>query len=206
VITDAELVRRCLAGESDAWRGLLERYADLVHALLRRSGLDESSAEDAFQEVALLLWKHLRRLRDVERLASWVGTTTRRIAWRSRHRTRTREGHESAARRADVQAEADRGATVEEEQALREALGHLGARCRELLSLLYFQSSEDSYEEVARKLSMPRGSLGPTRARCLEALRQELLLRGVGTEVSDPAVPASLQAGASRPPKDDDEA
>ena len=203
MITDAELVRRCLAGESDAWRGLLERYSDLVHALLRRAGLDEPSIEDAFQEVALLLWKNLRRLRDTERLASWVGTTTRRIAWRARRRARTREVHENAARRDDVLVQTDPGASVEEEQALREALGHLGARCRELLSLLYFQSSEASYEEVARKLSMPRGSLGPTRARCLEALRHELLLRGVGAEVSDSAVPASLQRGASRPPKDE---
>ena len=58
---DADLVRRCLAGDRTAWAALLERYADLVHGLLWRAGLDEASRADAFQEVSVLLWKNLRR-------------------------------------------------------------------------------------------------------------------------------------------------
>ena len=53
---------------------------------------------------------------------------------------------------------------------LRRSLGHLGERCRELLRLLY-SSDELSYVEISSLLDMPIGSIGPTRARCLERLR-----------------------------------
>ncbi|MBL9089443.1 MAG: sigma-70 family RNA polymerase sigma factor [Planctomycetia bacterium] len=200
--SDADLVRRCLEGDRVAWTSILSRYADLAYALLRRAGLDDATAEDAFQEVALLLWKNLKKLRDVERLASWIGTTTRRVAWRLRKRGRTREGHETAAARDDDAPGAapdEAAARVEEEQSLREALSALGERCRELLSLLYFQPVDLTYDEIAHRLGVPRGSLGPTRQRCLDALREDLTARGVTGEaapgpapsVSVPGMPAS---------------
>ena len=205
LISDADLVRRCLDDDSSAWSAILGRYADLVHSLLRRAGLTEAAAQDAFQEVAVLLWKSLPKLREVERLASWVGTTTRRVAWRVRKQERTRVGHEAAARRPEDVRDADPRA-FDEEQALREALAELGTRCRELLSLLYFQSSDLSYDEIAVRLDMPRGSLGPTRQRCMETLREALVVRGVGSDVSDKdvsetPVPASVRGKGPRGPR-----
>jgi RNA polymerase sigma factor (sigma-70 family) len=201
---DADLVQRCLAGDRVAWTSLLARYADLAFALLRRAGLDDAAAEDAFQEVAVLLWKNLKKLREIDRLASWIGTTTRRVAWRARKREKTRGGHEAAAAGGDVASGStpDEGAqTVEEEQALREGLGALGERCRELLSLLYFQSVDLTYDEIARRLDMPRGSLGPTRQRCLDALREDLVARGIGRSVSDPTGPVSAAMARPRRPR-----
>ncbi len=197
--SDADLVRRCLDGDRVAWTTLLARYADLAYALLRRAGLDDTTAEDAFQEVAVLLWKNLKKLRDVERLASWIGTTTRRVAWRTRKRGRTRGAHEAAASKADVAAGAgpvEAAGRLEEEQALRAALSGLGERCRELLSLLYFQPVDLTYDEIAHRLGVPRGSLGPTRQRCLDALRDDLASRGLTGApdgVSVPPVPVSAQ-------------
>jgi RNA polymerase sigma factor (sigma-70 family) len=56
---------------------------------------------------------------------------------------------------------------------LRHALGRLEQRCRDLL-LILFQDDGDAlpYEEVAQRLGMPVGSIGPTRLRCLAKLRQ----------------------------------
>ena len=190
LLSDADLVRRCLDDDSSAWSAILARYADLVHSLLRRAGLSEASRDDAFQDVAVLLWKSLPKLRDVERLASWIGTTTRRVAWKSRRQEKTRSNHEASARRPDA-APAEEARTLGEEQALREALAELGTRCRELLSLLFFQSSDLSYDEIAASLGLPRGSLGPTRQRCLETLRTALEARGVVAPVSTDDVPAS---------------
>lgn len=172
-----------------------------MHSIARRCGLDDAAAQDAFQEVCLQLWKNLRRLERVDRLASWVGTTTRRVAWRRRKQARTRTGHESAAARKGAIDEA-LPRDFDEEQALREALAELGTRCRELLSLLYFQSSDLSYDEIATRLGVPRGSLGPTRSRCLDTLRTALAARGVGPDVSEAAPPPSTPAtGGSRPRK-----
>ena len=61
---------------------------------------------------------------------------------------------------------------LQQQHRLRLALEKLDARCRELL-LLVFRDDDDalSYDEVARRLAIPVGSVGPTRARCLGKLR-----------------------------------
>jgi hypothetical protein len=53
-------------------------------------------------------------------------------------------------------------------------------RCQRLL-LVLMTDPPPSYQDVAETLSMPIGSIGPTRARCLERLRD--LLDGVNTGV-----------------------
>ena len=46
---------------------------------------------------------------------------------------------------------------------------------RTLLTLLYHDADDAvAYDEVARRLDMPLGSVGPTRARCLGKLRKLL--------------------------------
>ena len=56
-------------------------------------------------------------------------------------------------------------------QAVHEALNRLSERCRRLLLALYLDQTEPSYAEVADRLNMPVGSIGPTRARCLAKLK-----------------------------------
>lgn len=53
-------------------------------------------------------------------------------------------------------------------------LSRLGGPCRELLITLYFQPESPSYAEVSEALGVPVGSIGPTRARCLQRLRRIL--------------------------------
>ena len=56
---------------------------------------------------------------------------------------------------------------------LRGGLERLDARCRDLLQLLFSDEDERlAYDEVARRLAMPVGSIGPTRTRCLGKLRR----------------------------------
>ncbi len=187
--TDPALVRRCLDGDRSAWGDLLGRYADLMYGLLRRSGLDEATAADAFQEISLLLWKQLKRLRDAERLLPFIATTTRRVAWRMKKRDRARAGRDREVARPEAAAEPspdEQVASLEQEQAVRVALSSLGERCRRLLSALYFTSADGGYDEVAERLGIPRGSIGPTRRRCLEGLRKELLALGFAGDGGGP--------------------
>jgi DNA-directed RNA polymerase specialized sigma24 family protein len=46
--------------------------------------------------------------------------------------------------------------------------------CRELLAALYFRAEGATYAEVAAELGRPLGSIGPTRARCLQRLKKLL--------------------------------
>jgi DNA-directed RNA polymerase specialized sigma24 family protein len=62
----------------------------------------------------------------------------------------------------------------ERDQALWRQFAQLSERCRTLLRAIA-QASRPDYASIAEALDMPRGSIGPTRGRCLTKLRGLLL-------------------------------
>ncbi len=178
---DARLVGLCLRGEPGAWEALVRRHERLVYAVGRSYRLSDADLADVFQEVFAALVKGLPRLRDARTLVRWVASTTERVARATALRRRREwalsagDPHEAAARLAS--AEGPVGADLErlEEQAMvRLALAALPERCRRLLSALYYEDPPPPYGELSRRLGVPVGSLGPTRARCFEKLRAAL--------------------------------
>jgi RNA polymerase sigma factor (sigma-70 family) len=175
---DADLVRRCLAGDEGAWAELVGRYERLVYSIALRCGLGRDDADDVFQVVFTTLFRRLAGLRDQERLSSWLITTAYRESWRvARGRGRAAEELDEAlpddsTPPADLVADADR------DQRVREALARLDARCRELLTALFLDEGEPAYATIGTRLGMAVGSIGPTRARCFKKL--EVLLAEVG--------------------------
>jgi DNA-directed RNA polymerase specialized sigma24 family protein len=61
---------------------------------------------------------------------------------------------------------------------LRDGLLRLGDRCRDLITTIFLDPSEPSYDEISARLGLPKGSIGPTRNRCLQQLRS--ILEGLG--------------------------
>lgn len=180
---DATLVARCVHGEAAAWAALVRRYQRLVYAIARRIGLDEHTAADVFQTVFARLVQHLPRLAEPHRLQAWIVTTTKREALLLRQRsrrtvsmTRADESDEESSQwdLADESPNAEQAlADLQQLNQLRNALDRLDARCRDLLLLLFRDEDEKlSYSEVARRLETSVGSIGPTRSRCLDKLRQ----------------------------------
>jgi RNA polymerase sigma factor (sigma-70 family) len=180
---DAALVARCVRGETAAWAALVRRYQRLVYAIARRIGLDEHTAADVFQTVFARLVQHLPRLAEPHRLQAWIVTTTKREALLLRQRsrrtvsmTRADESDEESSQwdLADESPNAEQAlADLQQLNQLRNALDRLDARCRDLLLLLFRDEDEKlSYSEVARRLDTSVGSIGPTRSRCLDKLRQ----------------------------------
>lgn len=181
---DARLVARCRAGEGAAWRALVQRYQRLVYAIVTRTGLDGHTAADVFQTVFQRLHEQLPKLAQPERLQAWIVTTARREALREIRRVGRHEtldaGDEDDDRPALHERLADDSPRAEEQLAelqsldlLRHSLDKLDERCRELL-LLTFRADDEAldYDTIATRMNMPRGSLGPTRSRCLGKLRR----------------------------------
>lgn len=176
---DARLVARCLDGDERAWTALVRRYQPLVYAVARSFRLSDEDLGDVFQEVFTALVRGLPRLRDARALCRWLSSTTERVAFalalrRRRETARAGGGLDSTRPLADpgppIGADLE---ALEERMLVRIALGHLGARCQELLNALYAEATEP-YRVIAQRLGMPVGSIGPTRARCLERLREAL--------------------------------
>lgn len=181
--SDSRLVDACLAGDAEAWSALLDRYGGLIYTVASRVGLTGEDASDVVQTVSITMLDHLGDLRCVERLSSWLITTTRREALRALRRVQRRGAHGPDVRVDDLGDDmatssgddmADGLIAIEDQQIVRKAMACLPDRCRQLLTLLFCSDPPASYAEVAAKLGIPVGSVGPTRARCLERLRKTL--------------------------------
>ena len=61
---------------------------------------------------------------------------------------------------------------------VRESLEELGSPCRELLSAMFLDVGPTDYDLIAKRLRLPRGSIGPMRGRCFETLRAILIRQG----------------------------
>jgi RNA polymerase sigma factor (sigma-70 family) len=182
--SDAELIAACSSREAWAWDALIDRYKRLVYSVALRAGLGQEDAADVFQTVFTVLLENLHKLHAPQGLAAWLITTTKRTSWnvlRKRRREWT-DSEEVAATVAAVEEWVSKEQWEEgrwADQALvRQALERLGGRCKKLLWLLYYDRSEPSYEDISRRLNVPLGSVGPTRARCLQKMRR--MLQGMG--------------------------
>jgi DNA-directed RNA polymerase specialized sigma24 family protein len=61
---------------------------------------------------------------------------------------------------------------------VRDAMSELPADCKRLVELLFYRAPPPSYDDLALALEVPKGSIGPTRMRCLEKLRRLLEKNG----------------------------
>lgn len=165
--TDAALLDRCRAGDATAWDEIVRRYERLTFSVALRNGLSPDDAADVTQIAFVSLYDSLGRIREDERLASWLMTVARRQSWRVRNAARRLSPLEHAPEETD-----DPLADWESATVLHDALADLGDPCRELLVALYFEAEEPSYAEIADRMGRAIGGIGPMRGRCLAKLRQ----------------------------------
>lgn len=170
------LVRRAQSGDQEAWNALVDRYSSLLWSVGRAHRLNQSDAGDVVQTTWLRLVEHLGRIEDPERLPGWLATTARRECLHLLRRTGREHvglGDDAALDVVDVQAEPldARLLADERDAALWSCFERLSDRCRTLLRVL-MAAEPPAYAEVATALGMPIGSIGPTRGRCLQRLRQ----------------------------------
>jgi RNA polymerase sigma factor (sigma-70 family) len=174
---DEALVLACRRGDATAWERLVSRYQRLVYAIPRRAGLSEEAAADVFQTVFAALVDQLDKLREPARVQAWLVTAAKRETWRVRQRESALAGarqDESAAEAAADPEPLPEEVVIqlEEQHAIRQAMQGLDERCRRLLGELFYRPQAIPYSQVAARLGMPEGSIGPIRARCLQRLKR----------------------------------
>jgi RNA polymerase sigma factor (sigma-70 family) len=171
---NAILVAKALERDQAAWNEIVDRYTRLVwHVVRGFHQLDEQRQADAHQTTWLRLAEQLNNIRDPERLAGWLATTARRECYRL-VRTSSREIPKNEIDVAPFQASIDQHLLESERDAhLWHLFRELDESCQELLRLL-LADPPLSYDEVSQLLGIARGSIGPTRRRCLDSLRTKL--------------------------------
>jgi RNA polymerase sigma factor (sigma-70 family) len=187
--SDEALLLACRRGEESAWEALVKRYQRLIFAIPRRAGLGEDLAAEVFQDVFTTLVENIDTIEQPSRLQAWLVTTAKRKTWRL-------IGREGATGRL-VRGDDEEGAALleavpdqtllpdaaliqlEEQHVVRTALDDLDERCRQLLTMLFYVPEPLPYSEIAAQLGTSEGSIGPTRARCLQKLLKILDKMGV---------------------------
>jgi RNA polymerase sigma factor (sigma-70 family) len=186
--SDASLVLACRRGEAEAWDALVNRYQRLIYTIPRRAGLDEDQAAEVFQRTFAKLLENLNWIKQPERIHAWLVTTARRETLQLIRQQRFERSFsqvedlpnnlKSEAVRDDNPLPDETLERLEEQQFIRMAIAAMDQRSRDLLILLYYYPNPLSYAEIGVILDIPEGSVGPTRARCLEKLRRLLERRG----------------------------
>jgi len=177
-LTLTELVRRAADGDQDAWGAITDRFTSLLWSIARSHRLNATDAGDVVQTTWLRLVEHLDRIREPERLAGWLAATARNecisVIRRSGRELPTWNEREGENVVDSESPEVDLHLLEEERDAeLWLAFGQLSDRCQALLRVL-MAAEPATYAEVASTFGMHVGSIGPTRMRCLERLRQIL--------------------------------
>jgi RNA polymerase sigma-70 factor (ECF subfamily) len=169
---DAELARRIGAGgDRDAEGELYRRLAPRVRLSGLRHLRDEQAAADLTQEVLLITLEGLRagRLREPEKLASFVLGTCRLVVLNWRRGARRRQGLLAEYARFAAAERAPAAEELVDEGRLTECLARLEERERSVVVMTFF--SERAGGQVAGFLGVSEGHVRVIRHRALGRLR-----------------------------------
>lgn len=175
--SDGDLFLRARDGESEAWHALVDRLEGRVWAVARAHRLSRADAEDVCQVTWSRLVTHLRTIRDPDKVGAWLASTARHESLRLLKRTGRLvptddefafEGQDDITPAPDARLLAN-----ERQVAVWDAIGTLSMPCQRLLRLL-MADPPFTYDEITEMLGRPQGSIGPTRRRCLDRLRDRL--------------------------------
>jgi RNA polymerase sigma factor (sigma-70 family) len=168
-LPDAELVRRCKAGDEDAWNELVARFSRYVYAICTRGfRLSDTDAEDVFQELFARVYTNLHTLRDDAAVRPWIAQLTRRLCID----TLAKGERERPDAEPLPDAHGNDLAEIDEAFEVREAVATLSDTCQEMLDRFF--ARDQSYRTISEELELPAGTIASRIARCLGKLRIEL--------------------------------
>jgi RNA polymerase sigma-70 factor (ECF subfamily) len=171
---ESTIIRRCQAGDKDAFRELVEAYKSVLFGTAYLMTHDRILAEDIVQEVLVKMWKHLPSLRVHGSLKAWlVIIVVNEVKQHRRKRGLPTVPIEYAS---EITADCDNIETMmirkEGYQRLRQALEMLPTEQRETVILRYF--SDLTVPEVAKVLGSRQGTIKSRLSRAIERLGEIL--------------------------------
>jgi RNA polymerase sigma factor (sigma-70 family) len=197
-LADGQLLERFVAGRDEAaFEALVERHGPMILQVCRTTLGNDCDAEDAFQATFLVLARRAGSIRRLDSVASWLFGVARRVAARARVDAARRRKHERRAAEMAARSD-DREERPELGPALCEEVAGLPEKYREVVVLCYLQGH--TYEEAARRLGRPIGTVKVRLARARGLLLGRLTRRGLGLPAGAAALGTSAEAAAIVPP------
>ena len=185
-----QLVQAARDGDSGAWAAIVQRYAELIRRVARRYRLSTADTEDVSQLVWLKLFDHIDRIREPKAIPGWIATTTANACLsivKTQARAIATDPVALTERSAGVGSLSTAGepseptAVLQRQEdllSLQMGLDELPSEQRDLLVLL-MADPPLTYKQISQQLGRPIGSIGPTRARTLDRLRNTKAVRAM---------------------------
>ena len=176
-VNERELVERCRSGDDGAFQELIDRYKDLVFALIARTVQDRSRAEDLAQEVFLRIHRGLPYFRGEARLSTWIYRIVANVCVQEQSRPRAAAANVSlddqrvSARVTPSAADRQFG-DLELRDRLEKAIARLPSHYRLLVAAHYLDGV--LYEDLAEALQLPLGTVKTQLFRAKQQLRRLL--------------------------------
>lgn len=164
---ERELVARCQADDDAAFAELVDRYKNLVYAMIYRMVADRSQVDDLAQEVFLKVHRGLPYFRGEARLSTWIYRIVANVCVQERGRRRELTITEDLPERSSVDGSF---ADLELRDRLEKAIAQLPDHYRLLIAAHYLKGVQ--YEALAETLNMPLGTVKTNLHRAKRQLRE----------------------------------
>ncbi|MGO9462907.1 MAG: sigma-70 family RNA polymerase sigma factor [Isosphaeraceae bacterium] len=192
-LSDAQLLEQFMGADGEvaelAFAAIIDRHGPMVRRICRQMLGNLHDGQDAFQAAFFILARKARTVRTRDSLASWLQGVAYRVCLRARSANSRRRVHEGmAATQAGTRASAfNEGETVDWGELLHAELARLPERFRAPILLCDLEGV--AYEEAARRLGCPVGTVKSRLARGRERLRVRLGRRGLAPSAGMPVAP-----------------
>ena len=178
--TDQEAVQRCLAGDTEAFSTLVERYGGRVYNIALRITNDPDAAADCAQEAFVRAFRALHQYDSNLPFAPWLFRITTNASLNHVQRWHAHETPIGDSEYPESVQPDDAGPEMsalrrEQLDEVQAAVAELPAHYRSALALRHFQQL--SYQEVADSLGIPLGTVKTHLHRARAALKARLLAR-----------------------------
>lgn len=209
--SEAELLKRCLAGEAAAWDALFDRhYAPAFRFVFQLSSdFTREDVEEVCQETFLTVVKNLHTFQGHSQFQTWlfrIAANKARDHRQRQHAVKRGGGQMLVPLDTAPSDDSEDGYRVDPPSAqpapdlalvqgeklslVGAALEHLGGPCQEIIELRYF--ADLSYEEIAASLELNPKTVSSRLSKCLdklEAITRNLLAREDSGAPGNPASP-----------------
>lgn len=179
----SQLAKLCQDGDKQAWKDLISRLSPLIFSICRRMNLTREESFDIYGQVCYLLLSNLNRVQSVDKILSFVATTTRREIFQHNRKTGLLRKFEDTIVKEiynrPVRTPDDILEKEERSETVIKAMIELPRKDFDLLYLLFFDKSDLSYDQIAERIGIPVSSIGPNRGRALTRLSKILKKKGL---------------------------